>query len=228
MYQGKRVGSIADITVFSFHAVKNLTTAEGGAISFHLPEAFDHDEIYKTFNIKILHGQSKDALAKTQKGAWRYDVLEPGFKCNMTDLQAAIGLVELERYQENLDRRKEIFEQYDAAFSSEKWALTPVHSTDTKTTSFHLYQLRIKGATEVQRDAIMQGIFDQDVSVNVHFLPLPTLTAYKKRGYKIEDYPETWNKYQNEISLPVYYTLTDDQVKKVVAAVKSSVEKVMA
>ena len=124
--------------------------------------------------------------------------------------------------------KKEIFEQYDAAFSSEKWALTPVHSTDTKTTSFHLYQLRIKGATEVQRDAIMQGIFDQDVSVNVHFLPLPTLTAYKKRGYKIEDYPETWNKYQNEISLPVYYTLTDDQVKKVVAAVKSSVEKVMA
>jgi dTDP-4-amino-4,6-dideoxygalactose transaminase len=225
---GQQTGSLTDITSFSFHAVKNLTTAEGGALCFNLPEAFDHDEIYKQFCTMILHGQNKDALAKTQKGNWRYDVEEPGFKCNMTDLQAAIGLVELERYQENLDRRKEIFEQYDAAFSSEKWALTPVHSTDTKTTSFHLYQLRIKGATEVQRDAIMQGIFDQDVSVNVHFLPLPTLTAYKKRGYKIEDYPETWNKYQNEISLPVYYTLTDDQVKKVVAAVKSSVEKVMA
>jgi dTDP-4-amino-4,6-dideoxygalactose transaminase len=225
---GQQTGSLTDITSFSFHAVKNLTTAEGGALCFNLPEAFDHDEIYKQFCTMILHGQNKDALAKTQKGNWRYDVEEPGFKCNMTDLQAAIGLVELERYQENLDRRKEIFEQYDAAFSSEKWALTPVHSTDTKTTSFHLYQLRIKGATEVQRDAIMQGIFDQDVSVNVHFLPLPTLTAYKKRGYKIEDYPETWNKYQNEISLPVYYTLTDDQVKTVVAAVKSSVEKVMA
>ena len=225
---GQQTGSLTDITSFSFHAVKNLTTAEGGALCFNLPEAFDHDEIYKQFCTMILHGQNKDALAKTQKGNWRYDVEEPGFKCNMTDLQAAIGLVELERYQENLDRRKEIFEQYDAAFSSEKWALTPVHSTDTKTTSFHLYQLRIKGATEVQRDAIMQGIFDQDVSVNVHFLPLPILTAYKKRGYKIEYYPETWNKYQNEISLPVYYTLTDDQVKKVVAAVKSSVEKVMA
>lgn len=224
---GKRSGSLTDISSFSFHAVKNLTTAEGGSLCFNLPEGFDHDEIYKTFCTLILHGQNKDALAKTQKGNWRYDVEEPGFKCNMTDLQAAIGLVELERYQENLDRRKSIFEQYDTAFSNESWAITPLHTTENKVSCYHLYQLRIANITEAQRDAIMQVIFDEDVSVNVHFLPLPTLTAYKKRGYKMEDYPETWNKYHNEISLPVYYNLTDQQVQTVVNAVKKAVGSIM-
>lgn len=224
---GKRTGSLADVTSFSFHAVKNLTTAEGGAICFNLPEGFDHEAIYKEFNTLILHGQSKDALAKTQKGNWRYDVEEPGFKCNMTDIQAAIGLVELERYQENLDRRKAIFSQYDAAFKNENWAITPKYISETKETCYHLYLLRIKGATEPQRDAIMQVIFDQDVSVNVHFQPLPILTAYKKRGYKMEDYPETWNKYSNEITLPVYFDLTDEQVQTVIAAVKKAVKEIM-
>lgn len=223
---GLRSGALTDVTTFSFHAVKNLTTAEGGALCFNLPESFDHDEIYKTFCTMILHGQNKDALAKTQKGNWRYDVEEPGFKCNMTDLQAAIGLVELERYQENLDRRKEIFELYDNGFSNNDWAITPLYITDAKISSFHLYQLRIKNITEEQRDAIMQGIFDLDVSVNVHFLPLPTLTAYKKRGYKMADYPETWNKYHNEISLPVYFNLTDTHVKMVVEAVKNAVKTI--
>lgn len=223
IYKGKRSGSLTDVSTFSFHAVKNLTTAEGGAICFNLPETFDHEAIYKEFCTLILHGQNKDALAKTQKGNWRYDVEEPGFKCNMTDLQAAIGLVELGRYQENLDRRKAIFEQYDAAFMPETWALTPLHTTEEKETCYHLYQLRIDGITESQRDKIMQLIFDQDVSVNVHFLPLPTLTAYKKRGYRMEDYPETWNKYHNEITLPVYFDLTDDQVQQVVQAVKNAV-----
>jgi dTDP-4-amino-4,6-dideoxygalactose transaminase len=224
---GKRTGSLADVTSFSFHAVKNLTTAEGGAICFNLPDGFDHEAIYKEFNTLILHGQSKDALAKTQKGNWRYDVEEPGFKCNMTDIQAAIGLVELERYQENLDRRKAIFSQYDAAFKNENWAITPKYISETKETCYHLYLLRIKGATEPQRDAIMQVIFDQDVSVNVHFQPLPILTAYKKRGYKMEDYPETWNKYSNEITLPVYFDLTDEQVQTVIAAVKKAVKEIM-
>lgn len=227
MMNGKRSGSLTDISSFSFHAVKNLTTAEGGALCFNLPEGFNHDEIYKEFCTLILHGQNKDALAKTQKGNWRYDVEEPGFKCNMTDLQAAIGLVELERYQENLDRRKVIFELYDEAFSNLEWAITPLHTTTSKVTSYHLYQLRIAGISEEQRDAIMQLIFDQDVSVNVHFLPLPTLTAYKKRGYKMEDYPETWNKYHNEISLPVYFNLTDAQVRIVVGAVKNAVNLIL-
>jgi dTDP-4-amino-4,6-dideoxygalactose transaminase len=227
MYQGKRVGSIADITVFSFHAVKNLTTAEGGAISFHLPEAFDHDEIYKTFNIKILHGQSKDALAKTQKGAWRYDVLEPGFKCNMTDIQAAIGLIELGRYQENLDRRKVIFEHYDQAFKKTSWAWTPLYENQEKCSSYHLYQLRIKDITEAQRDAIIQEIFEHDVAVNVHFQPLPLLSAYTNLGYQITDFPQAYANYSTEISLPVYYDLNDEQVKQVIAAVLASVEKIL-
>jgi dTDP-4-amino-4,6-dideoxygalactose transaminase len=227
IYKGKKSGSLTDISTFSFHAVKNLTTAEGGALCFDLPANFDHDNIYSVFCTMILHGQNKDALAKTQKGNWRYDVEEPGFKCNMTDLQAAIGLVELERYQENLDRRKAIFEQYDAAFKNETWALTPLHTTADKITSYHLYQLRIDGITENQRDKIMQLIFDQDVSVNVHFLPLPTLTAYKKRGYKMEDYPETWNKYHNEISLPVYYDLSDEQVQMVINAVIKAASELM-
>ena len=227
LLHGKRSGALTDITSFSFHAVKNLTTAEGGALSFNLPDNFDHEEIYKTFCTTILHGQNKDALAKTQKGNWRYDVEEPGFKCNMTDIQAAIGLVELERYQENLDRRKKIFDQYSSAFKNKSWAILPVYETEEKTTSYHLYLLRIKGAGEATRDAIMQKIFDRDVSVNVHFLPLPTLTAYKKRGYNIADYPETWNKYQNEISLPVYFNLTDEQVQIVVNAVVEAVEEVL-
>ena len=165
-YKGKRSGSLADISSFSFHAVKNLTTAEGGALCFNLPESFDNDEVYKEFNTKILHGQNKDALAKTQKGNWKYDVIEPGFKCNMTDIQAAIGLVELGRYQENLDRRKEIFDQYFDAFSQEEWANNPIYETETKTSSYHLYMLRINGATEQQRDEIMQEIFNVDGQVD--------------------------------------------------------------
>jgi dTDP-4-amino-4,6-dideoxygalactose transaminase len=227
LYNNKRVGSIADVTVFSFHAVKNLTTAEGGAITFNLPEGFDHDAIYKTFNMKILHGQSKDALAKTQKGAWRYDVLEAGYKCNMTDIQAAIGLVELGRYQENLDRRKAIFAQYDQAFSTHKWAQTPIYQNDQKTSSYHLYQLRIHNCSEAQRDAIIQAIFDHDVAVNVHFQPLPLLTAYKNLGYQIADYPTALDNYSREISLPVYYDLTDAQVQTVIAAVCASIKKIL-
>lgn len=226
-YKGKMSGAIADVTCFSFHAVKNLTTAEGGSICFNLPEGFDHEEIYKEFCIKILHGQSKDALAKTQKGAWRYDVMEPGFKCNMTDLQAAIGLIELERYQENLDRRKTIFDAYDDGFKQTSWAITPVHQTSDKKTCYHLYQLRISDISEEQRDAIIQEIFEQDVSVNVHFQPLPLLTAYKNLGYRMDDYPEAWNKYSTEISLPVYFNLTDEQVQQVINAVKTAVLKII-
>lgn len=226
-YKGKRSGAIADVSCFSFHAVKNLTTAEGGTMSINLPDSFDHDAIYKELCIKILHGQNKDALAKAQKGNWRYDVEEPGFKCNMTDIQAAIGLVELDRFQENLDRRKTICLAYNEGFKNESWALLPKMTDEKRETCYHLYQLRIGDASEVQRDAIMQAIFDQDVSVNVHFQPLPTLTAYKKRGYKMEDYPEAWDKYQNEITLPVYFDLTDEQVKIVIHAVKTAVKQVL-
>ncbi|MBL4862930.1 MAG: DegT/DnrJ/EryC1/StrS aminotransferase family protein [Crocinitomicaceae bacterium] len=228
MMNGQRSAVLADISTYSFHAVKNLTTAEGGALCFNLPENFDHEIIYKEMCVKILHGQSKDALAKTQKGNWKYDVEEPGFKCNMTDLQAAIGLIELGRYQENLDRRKTIFHKYDEGLKNESWYIRPPFETENKTSSYHLFLLRIKEASEAQRDAIIQEIFEQDVSVNVHFQPLPLLTAYKKRGYQMSDYPEAYNKFANEISLPVYYDLSDDQVDTVIKAVKNAVEKVLA
>ena len=226
-YKNKRSGSFTDVSCFSFHAVKNLTTAEGGAVCFNLPDAFDHEEIYKEFVTITLHGQSKDALAKTKKGAWKYDVLTPGYKCNMTDLQAAIGLVELDRYAENLARRKEIFDAYDTSFSKKKWALLPPHQTSDKTSSHHLYLLRIKDISEAQRDEIIQEIVNQAVSVNVHFQPLPLLTAYKNIGYKIDDFPIAHHKYQTEITLPVYYNLSDLQVQQVITAVMTSVEKII-
>ena len=226
-YKGKKSGSLADMTCFSFHAVKNLTTAEGGTMSINLPDAFDHEEIYKELCMKILHGQSKDALAKTQKGNWRYDVLEPGFKCNMTDLQAAIGLIELERYNENLERRTIIYQHYNAAFSKYGWAQVPTQKGDNFEGCYHLYLLRIKGATEPQRDAIMQLIFDEDVAVNVHFQPLPLLTAYKSLGYRMEDYPNAWDSYSNEISLPIYFDLKDEQVDRVIEVVVKAVDQIM-
>jgi dTDP-4-amino-4,6-dideoxygalactose transaminase len=221
-YKGKRTGSLCDITVFSFHAVKNLTTAEGGAICLNLPEPFNHDEIYKTLCTKSLHGQNKDALAKTQLGNWRYDVTEAGYKCNMTDILAAIGLVEIERYNEDmLVKRKAIFDAYSEAFSKYDCFEIPVYETPDKTSSYHVYPLRIKGITEEKRDQLMQKIFEQEVTVNVHFIPLPMLTVYKNKGYKIADYPVTYDNYSREISLPVYYDLTDEQLAKVIESVIS-------
>jgi len=222
-YKGKRTGAVADITVFSFHAVKNLTTAEGGAICLALPDTFDAEAIYKQLCTFSLHGQSKDALAKTQVGNWRYDVYECGYKCNMTDVAAAMGLVELARYDSMvLKRRKEIFDAYSQAFKSDDRFQIPEYETADKISSYHVYALRIRNITEAQRDAIMQRIFEQEVSVNVHFIPLPMLTAYKNMGYKISDYPVTYDNYSREISLPVYYNLTDEQVQQVIQAVKKS------
>lgn len=227
-YKNKKSGSLADITVFSFHAVKNLTTAEGGAICLNLPTSFNEEEIYKALYIKILHGQTKDALAKSQLGAWRYDVIEPGFKCNMTDIQAAIGLIELSRYDnENLKRRKEIFDRYSSAFSNKKWAYLPEYKTDIRETSYHVYLLRIRNCTEAQRDAIMDQIFAEKVSVNVHFQPLPLLTAYKQLGYRIEDYPQSMMNYSCEISLPVYYDLEDEDLGHVIEVVTKAVENIL-
>ncbi len=225
---GRRTGAQADITGFSFHAVKNLTTAEGGALAFNLPAPFQHQELYKLFNTMSLHGQSKDALAKTQPGAWRYDVEFPGWKCNMTDLQAAIGLVELDRYDaDTLPRRKAICARYDGAFSGDARFVRPTLADADREGSYHLYMLRIADATEEQRDAIIKAIAERQVSVNVHFIPLPMLSFYKGEGYRIADYPRTYLHYCRELSLPVYYDLSDAQVDLVVEAVKASVAEVM-
>ena len=228
-YKGRKAGCLADVSVFSFHAVKNLTTAEGGAIMLNLPEPFDNEEVYRYLCTYTLHGQNKDALAKTKKGAWRYDVLVSGFKGNMTDIMASIGLVELSRYEDDtLHYRKCIYDQYTDAFSRYGWAELPIYETEDRKSSYHVYCLRVKGITEQQRDEIIQRIFDRDVSVNVHFQPLPLLSAFKNKGYKIEDYPVAYDNYCREISLPVWYGLSEEMVKTVIDAVICSVEEVLA
>ena len=227
-YKGKRAGNLTDISVYSFHAVKNLTTAEGGAICFNLPAPFDNQKIYDRLNVSALHGQDKDAFAKAQKGNWRYDIVEPGFKSNMTDILASIGLVELARYDlDNLVRRKQIFDQYKDSLHNYPWAQLPEYENENKRSSYHVFLLRIKGITEIQRDQIIQKIFDQDVAVNVHFIPLPMMSFYKNTGYRIEDYPVSYDNYSREITLPVYYDLGDDQVKTVIAAVTDAVQAII-
>lgn len=223
-YKGKKTGALTDISVFSFHAVKNLTTAEGGAICFNLPVPFNPDELYHDFCIYSLHGQSKDAFTKTQAGSWRYDVCSIGHKCNMTDIAAAMGLVELARYDQTiLPRRKKIFDTYREAFQHDSRFQTPVYETDEKRSSYHVFTLFLNHATEQQRDDIIQKIAEFDVATNVHFIPLPMLTAYKSLGYRIEDYPNAYRKYACEISLPVYFNLTDEQVEEVIRVVKTCV-----
>jgi dTDP-4-amino-4,6-dideoxygalactose transaminase len=227
LYKGRKAGSLSDITVFSFHAVKNLTTAEGGAVVLNLPEPFDNEELYKFLCVLGLHGQNKDALAKT-KGNWRYDVITAGFKVNMTDIQASIGMVELERYDsDTLVHRKKIFDYYTSQFENDKRFIIPFYEDDNYKSSYHVYLLRVANINESQRDEIIQEIFDAGVSVNVHFQPLPLLSFYKELKYKMDDYPQAYQNYMCEISLPVYYDLSDADAATVVNAVKSAVSKIV-
>jgi len=228
-YKDRHTGVLCDVSVFSFHAVKNLTTAEGGAVALNFAEPFDNNAIYTDLNRMSLHGQSKDAMAKfAGKASWEYDVLEAGFKCNMTDIHAAIGLTEIERYdEETLAVRKNIFDIYNAAFSEHGIFLLPEYETDTKRSSYHLYPLRLKGITEQQRNQVIDKIFEKEVAVNVHFKPVPMMTAYKKLGYDVQDYPVALANYQAEISLPVYYDLDHEKVNLVIDAVLESVTEVL-
>lgn len=212
---GKTAGSLADFTCFSFHAVKNLTTAEGGAVTWKNHEGLDNEKIYKQYQILSLHGQTKDALEKTQKGSWEYDILFPAYKCNMTDIQAGIGLGQIERYDSMLKRRHEIIERYENGLKGSK-VITPVHKTDSSMSSGHLYLTRIKDISLEDRNEIITKMDEKGVSTNVHYKPLPLLTAYKNLGFKIEDYPNAYNLFENEISLPIYSTLTDEEVDYVV------------
>jgi dTDP-4-amino-4,6-dideoxygalactose transaminase len=226
-YNGKHTGALCDVSVFSFHAVKNLTTAEGGAIALNLPDTFDNEQVYRELCIKTLHGQNKDALAKTKIGGWKYDILEAGYKCNMMDLQAAIGLVELDRYDnDNLVRRKSIVERYISQLSKYSWAQLPVFETKEKKSCYHLFPLRIKGISEEERDRIIDEIFKREVSVNVHFIPLPLLSFYKQLGYDMADYPVAHDNFSREITLPVYYNLTDENIDTVVHALAEAVKTV--
>ncbi len=227
-YNGKKTGNLTDITVFSFHAVKNLTTSEGGAILFNLPHPFNNNELYKWFTIIGLHGQNKDALAKTKIGNWKYDIITAGYKANMTDIAAAMGLVELERYEnEILTKRKSIFTKYSEAFKLNKHIDIPLYEQENKESSYHVYALRLNNATVEQRDEIMQKIFAKGVSVNVHFIPVPMMSFYKSLGYNIDDYPIAKSNFEREISLPVYYTLSEENQQVVINAVIESINEIL-
>lgn len=228
-YKGRLTGGLTDVSVFSFHAVKNLTTAEGGAVALCLPAPFDNQEIYRQLCVKSLHGQNKDALAKIQPGNWRYDIVEPGYKMNMTDIMASIGLVELGRYESStLPRRKQICTRYAERFSRCSWAILPPQAEADRTeTSYHLFALRIDGVDESGRDEIIRRISQRNVSVNVHFIPVPMMSYYRSMGYSIDQYPNTYTAYAAEISLPVYFDLSDSMVDQVLETVITSVEEVL-
>ena len=209
------VGSVADFSNFSFHAVKNFTTAEGGAVTWRGIEGIDDEEIYHQYQLLSLHGQSKDALAKTQLGAWEYDVIGPWYKCNMTDVVAGIGLAQMKRYAGLLSRRKQMINKYDAAFQPLGIEVLP-HYTEEHQSSGHLYITRVPGITTEQRQEIIVKMAEAGIACNVHYKPLPLLTAYKNLGFDIKDYPNAYARFVNEITLPLHTKLTDEEVAYII------------
>lgn len=220
-WYGKMVGSIADFTSFSFHAVKNFTTAEGGALTWRDIEGIDNDHIYKELQLLSLHGQSKDALAKTQLGAWEYDIISPAYKCNMTDIMAAIGLVQMKRYPALLERRKQIIGMYNDAFKGCNVQVLN-HYTDEHTSSGHLYLVRLLGKDSEYRNNVITEMARRDIACNVHYKPLPMMTAYKALGFDIKDYPNAYAQFCNEITLPLHTKLTDEMVEYIIRNFKET------
>ncbi|MCX6229765.1 MAG: DegT/DnrJ/EryC1/StrS family aminotransferase [Bacteroidia bacterium] len=219
-YKGRPIGTITDVTVFSLHSVKNITTGEGGAICLNLPKQFDHIEEYHYLKALSINGQTKSAFEKNQVGEWKYDIIGQGLKVNMPDICASVGLAQIRKYKSTLlPERKEIFNFYNQEFSKHTWAILPKSESEERISSFHLYMLRIKNITEEQRDAIIQHISSKGVGVNVHYIPMPMLTLFKNLGYQMDDYPITYKLYANEISLPVYNGLTNEQLQKIVETV---------
>ena len=215
MRKGKMVGNIADFSSFSFHAVKNFTTAEGGALTWRTIDGISNDDIYKKLQLLSLHGQSKDALAKTKLGAWEYDIVGTYYKCNMTDVAAAIGLKQLQRYPEMLARRRKIIEKYDAALIP-LGVKTLRHYSDEYSSSGHLYITRIPGITEAERNEVIIKMAERGIACNVHYKPLPMHTAYKNLGFDIKDYPNAYENYAGEITLPLHTRLSDEEVDYVI------------
>jgi len=228
-YKGARAGSKTDIAIFSLHAVKNITTAEGGAVCMNMPEPFDNDHLYDELRLRTLNCQTKDAFTKTKAGGWRYDIVGQGMKINMADVNAAIGLAQIRQYDVLLKERKRVFDTYNETFSQYSWAITPPARVDGRESSYHIYALRIKGIGEETRDQMITEISKSEVAVNVHYIPMPMLTLFKGMGYDIADYPQTYANYTCEISLPIYPQLTGEQVdfviKTVVEAYQHIVEK---
>ena len=218
-YQGKPSGEVADFTSFSFHAVKNLTTAEGGAVTWRDIAGIDNAEIYREFMLLSLHGQSKDALAKTKGGSWEYDIVYPAYKCNMTDIMAALGLGQLQRYPDILKRRKQIIEMYDQALADCDIDILKHFSHDVSSNG-HLYLIRLRGKDESYRNTVIQKMAGKGIATNVHYKPLPMHTAYRNLGFDIKDYPNSFAQYLNEITLPLHTLLSDEQVEYVAAELK--------
>lgn len=225
-YKGKKVGCVADFTTFSFHAVKNFTTAEGGSVTWKENENFDNEELYREYQIYSLHGQTKDALAKTKAGSWEYDIVIPGYKCNLTDIAASIGLVQLDRYPKLLERREDIIDQYNKGFEGTR--IKPLsHSSEDYKSCGHLYITHVEGATFEQRGEIIVKMAERGISCNVHYKPLPLLTAYKNLGFDIENYPNAYNYYVKEITLPLHTRLSDEDVAVIIEYCKGIVEEVV-
>ena len=214
-YHGKMIGSVADLSAFSFHAVKNFTTAEGGALTWNTFPGIDNEEIYKRLQLLSLHGQNKDALAKTKPGAWEYDIIGTWYKCNMTDISAAIGLKQFERYPSMLTRRKELISKFDAAFHP-LGVETLEHYTSDYTSSGHLYLTRIPDITPEERNEIIIKMAERGIACNVHYKPLPMHTAYKRLGFDIANYPNAYARFANEITLPLHTRLTDEEVNYII------------
>ena len=221
-YKGKPSGSIADFTCFSFHAVKNFTVAEGGSVTWNRALGLDDDEIYREFQLLSLHGQSKDALSKTQLGSWEYDIVAPNFKCNLTDIASGIGLAQLKRYPDLLKRRFEIVERYNKGFEGTR--VKPfVHFEEDKKSCCHLYIVNIEGVSEEERNEIIVKMAEKGIATNVHYKPLPMHTAYKNLGFDIKNYPNAYNNYKSQITLPLHTLLTDEQVDYIIENLKALV-----
>ncbi|TCN62214.1 DegT/DnrJ/EryC1/StrS family aminotransferase [Acetobacteroides hydrogenigenes] len=227
-FDGIESGLLSDVTVFSLHSVKNITTGEGGAIVLNLPEQFDQAKELTYLRALALNGQNKSAFEKNQPGAWRYDIIDQGLKVNMPDLCASVGLSQMRRYRSTLlPERKEIFSYYVEKLSQYDWAIIPPHKDNLRESSYHLFMLRVKDFSEEQRDRMIQIISESGVGVNVHYIPMAMLTLFKSRGYNISDYPQTYELYKNEISLPIYNGLTKDQLDLVISTVVDAYNKVI-
>lgn len=222
-WRGQMVGAIADFTSFSFHAVKNFTTGEGGALTWRSREGIDNEKLYKEFQLLTLHGQSKDALEKSELNSWEYDIIYPGYKRNMTDVVAAIGLVQMKRFPALLARRKELIHRYDEALKNENVKVLP-HYTDDYTSSGHLYLVRLEGRNSEERNKVINQMAERGIATNVHYKPLPMMTAYKRLGFDIKDFPNAYNLFVNEITLPLHTRLTDEEVEFVLTNFKDIIQ----
>jgi dTDP-4-amino-4,6-dideoxygalactose transaminase len=223
-YHGKRSGEVADFTAFSFHAVKNLTTAEGGAVTWRDIPGIDNEAIYHEFMLLSLHGQSKDALAKTMIGAWEYDIVYPAYKCNMTDIMAALGLGQFQRYPDLLKRRKQIIERYNRGLADCELDVLK-HFDKEYSSSGHLYLIRLRGKDENYRNQVIKEMAERGIATNVHYKPLPMHTAYRKLGFAIENYPNSFEQYRNQMTLPLHTLLTDEQVDYIVSELKEILQR---